>query len=450
MWSRATDGAAVSGRHSLRRRLLWLILAAIALTSALQAATAYRTALRQADAMFDHNLQQIAHSIGAGVPVAPGDARFFDFSVQVWGPGGVQLFRSRGIELPSQPVIGFADATVDGRPFRIYVLRSADRTIQIAQDLDARRERARRLAWQALLPVALLAPLLMLAVWLLIKVSLAPVERLRHQLAGRPAEDLSALPEAGLPDEVAPLVHELNLLFGRVGEAFDSQRQFVADAAHELRSPLTALKLQAQALRREPPGPQRDAAIEALHTGVDRAIGLVTQLLALAREDARSPASDPREAIDLEELCRAAVTELLPQARARGIDVGLASAEPARLRGMSEPLRTLLRNLLGNAIKFTPPGGRVDIRIGHGARGPLLSVEDSGPGIPAAERERVFDRFYRTEGSGAPGSGLGLAIVRAVAARHGAQVRLSQSPTLGGLKAEVEFPATRADGLSEA
>lgn len=441
MWSRGTEAAA----PSLRRRLLWLVLVAIAIASAIQAASAYRTALRNADALFDLQLQQFAHSIDAGVPLLPGEAQVFEFSVQVWGPGGVRLFRSQGIELPQPAVLGFSDLRVGGSAYRVYRLDTGRRTIQVAQDLDARRTRARGLALRAVLPVLLLAPLLMAAVWLLITSSLASVERVRRQVATRPAEDLSALPEAGLPAEVQPLVRELNALFRRVDAAFASQRHFVADAAHELRSPLTALKLQAQALRQLPAGTGQDTALQRLDEGIERAIALLSQLLQLAR--AENDEDPLRGRLNLQDVCRDVIAEALPQAHRKDIDLGLQTpGAEACVHGQAEPLRILLRNLVGNALKFAPAGGRVDVSLLAEPAAVVLRVEDSGPGIPEAERERVFDRFYRGNGQDAPGSGLGLSIVQAIARRHGAQVRLGRSERLGGLRAEVRFPPA----LSEA
>jgi two-component system, OmpR family, sensor kinase len=425
--------------HSLRRRLLWLVLAAIAFASVLQASSTYRTALQQADAMFDYHLQEVARSVHGGVPFAPGEDQY-DFFVQIWGPDGAQIFRSRGAALPSQAVLGFSDTTFNGVRYRVYSLLTPEHTVQIAQDLDARQARAQSLALRAVLPIALLAPLLMMAVGWLISRSLAPVERMRKQVAGRAADDLSPLPDAGLPLEVLPLVRELNLLFERVRRAFSAQQEFVADAAHELRSPLTALKLQAQALRRAHDDASREAAIARLNDGIDRAIQLMGQLLVLAREDGEAGAPGRVQQLDLQEVARQAVADVLPQAQAKRIDIGLASAEPSLLvRGQAEPLHIMLRNLLDNAVKYTPEDGQVDISLAMLEGAPVLAVEDSGPGIPETERERVFDRFYRAADVRAPGSGLGLAIVKAIAGRHGATVRLGRSDKLGGLKAEVRF-----------
>lgn len=426
--------------HSLRRRLLWLVLAAIAFTSVLQASSAYRTALQQADAMFDYHLQELARSVQGGMRFAPGaGGASIDFLVQIWGPDGAQIFRSTEMALPERAVLGFSEMAVNGVPYRVYSLQTPEQTIQIAQDLDARQQRARLLALRAVLPVALLAPLLMMAVWWLISRSLAPVERMRRQVAARAADDLSPLPDTGLPEEVLPLVQELNLLFGRVRVAFAAQQHFVADAAHELRSPLTALKLQAQALRRTQDEAGRQAAVARLNDGIERAIQLVGQLLALAREEGERGAAAQWQRIDLRDLARQAVADVLAQAQARQVDVGLVTAEAVWVRGQPQPLRVLLRNLLDNAVKYSPEGGQVDLSLAVDDGAPCLVVEDSGPGIAAGERERVFDRFYRTTTAGAAGSGLGLAIVRAIAIRHGARVSLDRSQRLGGLKVEVRF-----------
>jgi two-component system OmpR family sensor kinase len=459
--SAAAIRAALAGRlglRSLRGRLMALVLACILAAIAVLAAGAYRGALREADATADLHLQQVAQSLGSSLPLAsPGGAdesADVDLLVQVWGPDGAPLYRSARARLPQRAVLGFSDMTADGTRYRVYSIQTPLQTVQIAQDLDARQARARAQALRATLPVGLTAPLLMLAVGWIIGRTLAPVERMRRQVAGRAADDLDPLPEDDLPDEVRPLVRELNLLFGRTRDAFAAQRNFVADAAHELRSPLTALKLQAQALQRA--GAQddpavRDRATARLAQGIDRAIALVGQLLALARQDAGGAAPAPMEPVDLRALLRRTVGELLPQAAARRIDLGVeeagsdeagaADASAATVPGQADALGILLRNLLDNAIKFTPEGGRVDASLQRSPDGgALLAVEDSGPGIAEADLPRVFDRFFRSAEAAAGGSGLGLAIVRAIADRHGAALRLDRSERLGGLRVEVRWP----------
>ncbi|WP_411879150.1 ATP-binding protein [Polaromonas sp. YR568] len=446
--------------HSLRKRLLWFVLAAILGAAVLQAGTAYRGALRQADAMFDEHLQQMARSLRSGVPLnlpldeADSDDRF-EVYVQIWGQDGTQIFRSTRSALPPRAVLGFSDVEAHGNRYRVYTLQTALQTVQIAQDLDARAARARALAVRAVLPFLLLTPLLMLAVWWVISRSLAPIERATRQVAGRRADDLSPLADEGLPDEVRPLVDELNLLFGRVRGAFEAQKHFVADAAHELRSPLTALKLQAQALRRNGETPaEREAGIARLNQGIDRAIRLVEQLLVLAREESGEAGPGLVSAaapVDLQEVVKLAVADVLPHALHKQIDLGMVAGERSprtpQVTGQAEALRILLRNLLDNAVKYTPPGGRVDVSLGLHEGQPVLAVEDSGPGIAGEDRERVFDRFFRAGQEGgradeAPqtGSGLGLAIVKAIAARHGATLQLGRSERLGGLRVDVQFP----------
>jgi two-component system OmpR family sensor kinase len=300
------------------------------------------------------------------------------------------------------------------------------------------------LALRTVGPIAVMAPVLMLVVWWVVSGSLAPVSRVKRQVAARQADDLSPVSENDLPDEVLPLVHELNLLFGRVRTAFDAQQHFVADAAHELRSPLAALKLQVLSLERAQDEAARSLAISRVTAGIERATRLVEQLLVLARQEG---------SVNDVKLEPVSLSDLAGLAQARQIDLGLHHADDATVDGQPDALIILLRNLVDNAIKYTPSGGTVDIdlRRSAGATGVakanvpgrvVLSVEDSGPGIPPEERERVFSRFYRVPGSQAGGSGLGLAIIKSIAERHGAVLTLDQSERLGGLKVKVDFPDT--------
>jgi two-component system OmpR family sensor kinase len=431
----------MSATYSLRRRLIGLTMAAIAAAALFQAASAYRGALQQADEMFDYHLQQMAYALRGGMPTPPPeDEDEADTLVQIWSANGVQLFQSQHNRLPAQAVLGFSDVAHGGRRYRVYSIQTPLQTIQIAQDLSARQARAQALAVRAMLPMAVMAPLLMLALWWAIRHALKPLERTRLQVAARAARDLSPLPENGLPDEVRPLVRELNLLFDRVHSAFDAQKSFVANAAHELRSPLTALKLQAQALARAPDAAARTLAETRLHQGIDRAIALMQQLLVLARQESAS--DTPAERIDLQTLLQQAVQEALPLAQERQLDLGICASEALDAMGHPDALRILLRNLLDNALKYTPAHGQVDVALVATADGPQISVDDSGPGIAPAERSRVFERFYRSADVSTSGSGLGLAIAQAIAQGHGAQLRLAQSPTLGGLRVELAFNAS--------
>ena len=437
---------------SLRARLLWFLLAAIVLAAGVQALVAYRTVLNEADEIFDYHMQQMALSLRAGLPpsaavggIGTGEQNF-EFVVQVWTTEGVRIFESaEEAALPQLAVLGFADVRARGTTYRVFSVQTRGLVIQVAQDLKVRKRMAGALALRTIGPIALMAPLLMLVVWWVVSRSLAPVARVRRQVAAREANELSPVSEEGLPEEVRPLVHELNLLFDRVRHAFDAQKHFVADAAHELRSPLTALKLQVQSLQRAPDEATRDIAVGRLAAGIDRATRLVEQMLALARHEASMAAGAKPEQVDLAEVARLAVSDAIANAQARHIDIGLARADSAVVQGQPEALRMLLRNLLDNAVKYTPEGGRVDIGIARsevdGDSGVELSVDDSGPGLPESERERVLDRFYRSGEPQAPGSGLGLAIVKSIADLHGATVSLGVSPSLGGLRVVVRWDA---------
>ncbi len=454
-----------SATYSLKTRLLGFVLLAIVLAALVQAATAYRGALQQADALFDDHLQQVARTLQRNLLLRGQSldqqteellsADGFDLYVQIWGQDGTPLFRSRHSELPPRAVLGFSDVDAGGKQLRVYSLQTALQTVQIAQDLGARSARAEALALRAVLPFLALTPLLMLAVWWVINRALAPIERARQQVARRAADDLSPLADAGLPSEVRPLVDELNALFGRVQTAFDAQRNFVADAAHELRSPLTVLKLQAQALRGQDATAPQAQDITCLNHGIDRAIRLVEQLLVLAREDAGS--TQPAAIVSLDALLQRTVADVLPQALHKQIDLGLANPDTAdtsaqlpecQVTGQADALQTLLRNLLDNAIKYSPAGSQVDVSLTQSGSHCTLIVEDSGPGIPPADQARVFDRFYRANTASAEvGSGVGLAIVKVIAERHGARVALSTSARLGGLRVDVRLArAVQAEG----
>ena len=437
------------GAHSLRARLLWLLIAAISLAAVVQGALAYRSALAEADQIFDYHMQQMAQSLRSGLPVTvtvpmdgPGEARPGDeFAVQVWTTGGLLVFRSNlRVPLPTRVILGFADMRANGATYRVYSLASATHVIQVAQDLTVRRRMAGNLALRAVVPTAVMGPVLLLIVWWAVGASLAPVSRVRRQVALRQPDELSELDEHGVPDEIQPLVRETNLLFGRVRQAFEAQKSFVADAAHELRSPLAALRLQVQGLQRAPDDEARAIAVTRLIGGIDRATRLVDQLLILARQQASDAHSAPAEPLSLADIARLELAEAVPTAQARRIDLGLAHADEVAVQGHREALRILVRNLLDNALKYTPEGGTVDLAVRRDGHSVVLSVDDSGPGIPDADRGRVLDRFYRVPGTPSTGSGLGLAIVKAVAELHGAPLVLERSAHLGGLRVALRLP----------
>ena len=435
---------------SLRARLTGALLLAVLAFAALQAAVTYRTARAETEALFDAQMQRIAlslsGSLGAGAlsddaPAAETPAAR-EMIIQIWRADGVMLYRSpQGRLLPPQTVIGFSDTVAGGEPYRIYALRTATQVVQVAQQTEARGRMAGQLALRAVLPVALLAPVLMLIVWWVVGRAIGPIERVRRQVAARRPDDLAPLPTAGLPAEVRPLVGEMNGLLTRLSAAWDALTHFTADAAHELRSPLAALRLQAQSLQRAPDDATRAIATERLLAGIDRATRLVEQLLALARQEAAGEGAE-LVSLDLTALARNALADAEPEAARHAIALTLdAPTAHVVLRADEAALAVLLRNLLGNALRHTPPGGQVRVGVREEASVIDLTVEDSGPGIAPDERARVQDRFYRVPGTPGHGSGLGLAIVRAIAERHGAALTLDASPTLGGLRVMLRWPA---------
>jgi len=239
---------------------------------------------------------------------------------------------------------------------------------------------------------------------------------------------------------VRPFVRAINRLLGRVAQDLERQRRFVADAAHELRSPLTALSLQAERLQQAPMSDTAQQRLAELRQGIQRGRALLEQLLSLAR--AQQPGETPAAAVSVQGVFRSVLQELMPLAQARQIDLGVVGAQDAQVAVSALDLRTLVKNLVDNAIRYTPVGGRVDLSVGQLAGAVVLCVEDTGPGIAPAERERVFDAFYRTVGTEPAGSGLGLSIVQAIAQRVGARVSLAWSDDAAqrGLKVQVLLP----------
>ena len=431
--------------NSLRARVLLAVLGLLAVAVLLVGSISYRNVRAETEALFDYQLRQMALSLRNQGEIAPAQASALvdeqlDFVVQVWTSDGRAVYATRRHEaLPQRAQMGFADVSVGGAVWRSFSVATPSRVIQVSQPLVIRRRLAAEAAWRAVLPLLLLAPFMAAAAWWLTALALRPLQRVAADVRRRDEQSLTPLPADGLPDEVAPLVVALNALLQRLGQSLDTQRAFVADAAHELRSPLTALKLQLQLLKRAGSEAERAAAAEALAAGIERAARLVEQLLALARSEPGAAAA-ALERLDLSELAREAVADTVPLALARGTQLELHADAPVFVDGDRATLRVLVRNLADNAVRYAPRQARVELSVSQPEGRPTLQVDDSGPGIPAAERERVFDRFYRRGLGDESGSGLGLAIVRSVAQRHGATVALGDSP-LGGLRVTLHFAA---------
>ena len=429
--------------NSIRVRVLLSLFGMLVVTALVMAALTYRSVLAETESLFDYQLRQMAFSLRDQGEIAPAQASTLadeelDFVVQIWTVDGRIIYPPRlRDDLPTRAQLGLADVAVRGKTWRAFSVASRDKVIQVAQPLQIRQRLAAGAALRSVAPLLFIAPAMALLVWWLAAQTLAPLRRVADGVRARDEQSLQPLPMAGLPDEVAPLVGALNGLLQRLADSLGAQRAFVSDAAHELRSPLTALKLQMQLLRRSPDEEARSAAIEALNAGIDRAARLVEQLLALARAEpgALSCAS---VALDLSEVVRIAVAATVAFAHSRGTSIELFAKAPVPLHGDAAALTALTRNLVDNAVRYAPRGARVELRVLRENAAPLLLVDDSGPGIAPQERARVFDRFYRHASGDEAGTGLGLAIVRSVADRHGANVTLGASP-LGGLRVEVRF-----------
>ena len=432
--------------NSLRRTLVLSLLGALVLVFALGGVATYRMAHGEIDALMDYNLRQFALSLrdrrfaGPNVaPLAPPEESL-DLVIQIWDDTGVRLYLSHPhTALPARAQLGYTTVTTSEGDWRVYSIPLLDHVIQIAQPMAVRSRLAANAALRTLIPLIALTPLLGALIWFLVGRGLRPLERLAREVATRRADSLDALPLAGIPDEARPLVRALNELLEQLRHAMSAQRAFVADAAHELRTPLAALQIQLQLCERARDDATRAAALGELRTGLGRATHLVQQLLTLAREEPGEGVAARRERVVLAELARKSLADHAALAGERGIDLGAELLDDGlATMGEAAALRTLAGNLIDNAVRYTPRGGRVDVSVGQDEGRYWLRVDDSGPGIPPEERERVLDRFYRPAGQEESGSGLGLAIVRSIALRHDAPVVLNASP-LGGLRIAVGF-----------
>jgi len=430
---------------SLRHNLLLLLLGVVVLAVGAGAYATYRISLAEADAMFDYHLRQLALSLRdqafarAFAPRADVDNDDFDFVVQVRDATGVRLYLSHPHKvLPLDVQLGFSTVKTEEGRWRVFAQIVRGQVVEVAQPMAVRSRMALSAALQSVWPFLAVLPALALAIWWVVGRGLAPLDRIARGVAARSPSAMDPLPESRAPVEVQPLVHSLNDLLERLRSALDAQRAFVADAAHELRTPIAALTLQAQLAARAPDEATRRAAAEDLEAGMARMARVVHQLLTLARAEPGT-AGRAFEPVALDDLARSVVADQAQVALSNGLDLGVAEAAPATIDGDRDALRTLLANLVENAIRYTPTGGHVNVRVGASGAGAWIEVTDSGPGIPRDERDRVFDRFYRGEGAAATGSGLGLAIVRTIADRHGAAIALDDAPD-GGLAVGVTFP----------
>jgi two-component system OmpR family sensor kinase len=424
-------------KNSLQQRLsIWLSIAIVA-TGFLAAGVSFWFAYDEAQEFQDNSLRQIATLVDAdrlpsdgqrssGAADSDPEARII-----VERLATSPAIHPQRLALPAYLTTGFHTLDVAGNRWRLYVraLKSGER-IAVAQEIQVRAEAARDSALRTLLPLLALIPLLVFLSRRLVSASLAPIRALAQVTDAQQEDRPSALPTAQVPEEVAPFVHSINRLLERITRLMGQQRRFIADAAHELRSPLTALSLQAQNLRQADSTEAMRERVVPLMAGIERARHLTEQLLSLARTQA---ATASQSNIDVSAMVRELIADYLPMAEAKKIDLGLEEMAPLSILANPEVLRLIVRNALENALKYTPVGGEVTLRLRTMDDDAVIEVIDNGPGIPVAERERVFDSFYRLPETTGEGSGLGLAIAREAAIRLGGRVSLHERQAGPGL-----------------
>jgi len=434
---------------SVQRRLSAWLSAIIVTVAVVAGGVAFAEAFHEAYALQDDVLHQVGamfdptHLPATGNPaeIAPVSDKEARVIVQVLpAPGG-----AAPVVPTSRPT--FSATLVDGmqiaragkRDYRVWVRTLADgQRIAVAQETALRDETARDSALLTLMPFLALVPILLVAVAHVLRKLFAPIKHLAHEVDQRDERQLHAIAPEAVPDEVRPFVVAINRLLARVQQSMDTQHRFVADAAHELRTPLSALSLQAERLGQASMSADAQERLATLRQGIERSRGLLEQLLALAR--AQEATGVPTGTVSVQRIFRSVLEDLMPLADARRLDVGVTTETDARVHANELDLFVVVRNLVDNAIRYTPAGGRVDLSVGTEAHVVSITVQDTGPGIPGDERTRVFDPFYRVLGNEATGSGLGLSIVSTVVRRLGGEVVLGDGD-VSGLRVTVRLPA---------
>jgi len=394
--------------------------------------------------------------VSVNLPTAAWNILYYDeydqvFSQVRWADGGT-IAGNSDLPFPPAPLHAinkpiFHDGVYRGQPVRVASLyvpieaggKSRQVLVQTAETLNKRRILEREIISGVIAPQVILILLAAISVWLGVRRGLVPLQRIRSAIGSRSHRDLSPVAEGNAPQEIQPLLHSINELLLRLNQTLEAQQRFVADAAHQLRTPLAGLITQSEYALRAADAADQKHALCQIKTSAERANRLVHQLLTLARSEASSGRPSVFENIDLNKLLREQTAEWAPAAMHQDIDIGYESEAPgAMVSGNAVLLREMLANLLENAIRYTPRGGKVTVRLSDPVH-PLIAVEDDGPGIPANQRERVFERFYRLPGGTGEGSGLGLAIVREIARTHGARTWVAEGPEGKGARLCVQF-----------
>ena len=466
----------------IRQRLLIWQITALVITGVLASVLTYQMAWSGFNRVRDYGLQQIAYSVvrhgvrtpparpaaappaaaepatsaSAGTPTADneedtggGDPAedLGQFVSQIWSPKGKLIYSSIDDTGPPLQEAGMHIVDWDGESWRVYTLPDRNQVVQVAVSAAGRANRFSAMVPWLLVPLALLVLVLALLNHTTVTRALAPLDALGRDIGRREVSQLHAVQTHSLPEELVPLGEALNHLLARVEALLSGQRRLLADAAHELNTPLAAIKLQAQLARRASEQ-QREAALDELDQGIERATHLVAQLLQMARLEPEAREREPL-AVRVDNLAARVVAALSAQAEARDIDLGLERSDVAEVWGDAPDLRALLDNLVENALRHAPPGSRVDVKVEKSDHTVALEVSDNGPGIAPEDRERVLQRFVRLNPQDSTGSGLGLAIVARIVEQHGGTLTLADSPT-GGLRVRAVFAAHPGSGQAAA
>jgi two-component system, OmpR family, sensor histidine kinase TctE len=450
-----------AARESIRRRLLFFLIPSLLMLVAGAAFVTYWVASQSANSAYDRALldplvdlaENTKYDASEGTLALSAEAQqalLYDQSdklfFQIRAPdgkviAGVEDLAAPAATVPLQSL--FYDSTYRGAPIRAAAMQLENGfVVQVVETLNKRHRLVRDILVTVLAPTLVIALVSVSLAWLGVARGLAPLERVRNELLQRPPHDLRPLNDEAVPEEVAPAVAALNRLLERARAASEMQRRFLANAAHQLRTPLAGLQIHLELLMRRDLAPDVRDEVETIHSATVRASRLARQLLALAKAESAAADLQPLQALDVKGIAEAAAAEWVPRAVERGIDLGFALSS-ARTRGDALLLRELLNNLIDNALRYTPTGGVVTVRSEEDGGAAFLCVEDTGPGIAEATRNRVFERFYRVDGSPGDGAGLGLAIVKEVADRHGASLRVEAASGGRGTRIVVSFPLTR-------
>lgn len=432
---------------SLRRTLRTSLLVLLTSLGLVAAVASYWIAGAEADEFFDNQLRQIAlyiwdtpNSYRPGILAAPSHDPEDDFLIQVWNSNGSLLVSSNpAVAMPRGASTGYTDAAVGGIDWRVYTEVEPERTVQVSQQIEVREETAAQASLNAVVPIALLVPLSWLVLNWIVGRIIGRLDRVAMDIAARDTEGAAPIPASAAPAEILPLITAMNDLVLRLQSALHQQRRFVADAAHELRTPLAAISLQvdnlAAAIGADGKSAQRLADLKA---GTARATALVGQLLKLARVE--SGAASPQTGrVALLPLVVECLERIAPLAEHKTIDLGLDPGAEPEIEGVQDEIRVLVDNLLDNAVRYTPAGGTVDVILRDDGPAPILEVRDSGPGIPETAMPHVLERFYRASPADIEGSGLGLAIAKAAADHNHVTLTLANRVDRSGLRAVLSF-----------